>query len=217
MELLKKVSEKDILKDDPLRNFHVWQYRYKITLKDVNRLQQTIEHAKTERDIQCFLEKYPIFLVQHLGGGHGRWCIPQKRLGAEFVPDFIIGERSSLGFKWCGIELKSPKAKLFNKNGNPSAVLTHAIRQITDWRIWLTNNIDYARRTRDKQGLGLTDVDGNMEGLVLIGRRDILSTETTARRSQMCKDLNIEIHTYDWLVEQSKWRCSALKKSKKAK
>jgi hypothetical protein len=46
------------------------------------------------------LEEHPVLLVRALGGGQGRWVIPQKALGAEYEPDFIIGEKSSLGYEW---------------------------------------------------------------------------------------------------------------------
>ena len=209
----KKSSKEDILKDDPLRDYFVWWDE--ITQKDVKKLQQILKTATKESALQRFFEKNSIFLIQHLGGGHGRWCIPHKRLGKELVLDFLIGEHSSLGFEWYGLELETPKAKLFNKNGDPSAALTHAIRQVTDWRVWLKNNIDYAKRPRDKQGLGLTDIDGNIKCFILIGRRENLNPIFSERRRQMSKDNNIEIHTYDWLIEQAEHRCAALKHKNK--
>jgi hypothetical protein len=48
--------------------------------------------------LQRHLATNPLLLVQHLGGGGGRWMLSQKRLGSEYVPDFVIGERSSGGF-----------------------------------------------------------------------------------------------------------------------
>jgi hypothetical protein len=35
--------------------------------------------------MQSYLSAHPELLIQHLGGGHGRWVIPQKRLGAEYL------------------------------------------------------------------------------------------------------------------------------------
>ena len=88
---------------------------------------------------------------------------------------------------------------MFTKKGNPTKALTHAIRQIQDWRAWLKRNYDYASRERNKRGLGLVDIDSNIPGLILIGRRNSIDPSTHELRRQMVQDLNIKIHTYDTL------------------
>ncbi|MGC3971624.1 MAG: DUF4263 domain-containing protein [Pirellulales bacterium] len=118
------------LAKDPLRDFHVWWLD--ACEADVTDLEQRLESAKREEDLQEYLEQRPMSLVQHLGGGHGRYVIPRKRLGAEHVTDFVIGHRHSGGSEWQAVELESPKSKMFTKAGDPTKELTHAIRQITD-------------------------------------------------------------------------------------
>src|SRR3712207_5082915 len=71
-----------------------------IVQEDVDAFREALDTASGERDIQRYLETNPMVLVQHLGGGHGRWVIPQKKLGAEHVPDFVIGQRDSMGLSW---------------------------------------------------------------------------------------------------------------------
>ena len=156
-----------------------------------------------ERELQAFCESHPNLLIEHLGGGHGRWVVPQKRLGSEFVTDFVIGERHSFGFQWQAVELESPLVPLFTKKGDPSADLTHAIRQITDWRTWIIRNQDYASRRREAQCLGLIDIDSSVRGLILLGRERDLDPTTNDRRRQLVQDLQIDIHTYDWVVRGS--------------
>ncbi|NOZ09843.1 MAG: DUF4263 domain-containing protein [Gammaproteobacteria bacterium] len=198
-ELLKRRLEKD-----PLRDFFIWWDE--INEKDVEALTLNIENAKCEEEIQQFLQNNPKYLIQHLGGGHGRWVLPKKKLGAEYITDFVIGERHSFGFDWQAVELESPKRKMFNKNGDPNQYLNHAIRQIQDWRAWLNRNQNYACRSRDENGLGLTDVTPNIAGLIIIGRRKDIDSKTNDRRRQMVQDLNIEIHSYDFLVNNLKGR-----------
>ncbi|MFC1805789.1 Shedu anti-phage system protein SduA domain-containing protein [Planctomycetota bacterium] len=153
--------------------------------------------------MQRYFEDHPEFLVQVLGGGHGRWVIPQKRLGSEHVTDFLLGERHSFGYEWLAVELESPKRRMFNRSGDPSATLTHAIRQIHDWRGWLKRNQPYASRPREESGLGLPDIDCNVTGLVLIGRRDDVDPSTNELRRQMVTDLRIQIHSYDYVLDPS--------------
>jgi hypothetical protein len=204
-------SFEEFQKNDPLHEHFVWWDD--ISSKDYETLQQAIDNAKREEDIQQFLQSNPHHLIQHLGGGHGRWVIPKQKLGAEHVTDFAIGQNSSIGYEWQAVELESPIKPMFNKNGDPSQFLNHAIRQITDWRAWLKSNQAYASRPRTENGLALTDIDSNIKGLILIGRRSNIDPETNQRRRQLVQNLNIEIHSYDFLLQSLDGRLKALKKS----
>lgn len=159
--------------------------------------------------MQRLLTRRPRILAAKLTGGHGRWVIPQTRLGSEYVPDFVIGDDSSLGYRWIAVELESTGAKIFNRNGDFSAALTHAVRQITDWRTWLRRNHDYAVRPLAEQGLGLLDIDVNVRGLILIGREAVLDPDTTERRRIYGEQQDIDIHTFDWLGRGPKHRLAA--------
>jgi hypothetical protein len=186
-------------KNQPLQEFRVYEG---ISVDQMKGLEKTIKTAEDEATLQKFLEKNPEILINHLGGGQGRWVIAQKRLGSEFVPDFVIGEKSSLGFEWYLVELESPKAKMFTKAGNQSFKLTHAINQIQKWRSWLSKNKDYASRLRSDDGLGLTDISHSPPGLILIGRREQLDDSKNKLRKQISDDIRIAIHTYDFLIDR---------------
>ena len=73
---------------------------------------------------------------------------------------------------------------MFTGKGDPSAALTHALRQLSDWRTWLTFNRDYAARPRAASGLGLLGIEPELEGLVIMGRDADLneSVENLRRR-----------------------------------
>jgi len=154
----------------------------------------------SERDVQRVVEANPRLLASRLTAGWG-WVVPQKRLGAEFVTDFLIAEQLSPGYYWQAIELESPRAAMFTRGGDPARYLVHAIRQIEDWRAWLSNNQSYAARSPDQNGLGLLQISPNLPGLILIGRRKDVATSTHARRRQMREDLRIEIRSYDSLLD----------------
>ncbi len=158
--------------------------------------------AGDERDVQRVLQKYPRLLVRNLALGLG-WVIPPKRLGSEFVTDFLIAERLSPGFYWQAVELESPKVPMFTKAGDPSRYLTQ-VRQIQGWRGWLESNQAYASRPKAESGLGLADISPRLPGLILIGRRDATNPETHALRRQMSADLRIEIRSFDSLLDEPK-------------
>jgi len=191
-------DKQEIINQDPLGEFLVWWLD--LSKNHFRRFKKCLSVATREEELQEFLSANPMLLAVQLGGGHGRWVIPKKRLGSEHVPDFMIGERSSIGFEWHAAELESPKSKMFTKAGNPTKELTHAIRQIHDWRRWLQLNQNYASRPRNESGLGLTDITAELPGLILIGREADGDESSIGRRRQMANDLRIKIHSYDWLL-----------------
>jgi hypothetical protein len=206
-KLLKILTKADIyqrISEGPIPQHFVWWDD--ITDGQFKAFEQVVTTAKDERPIQCFLEINPLILVQHLHGGHGRWVAPRIRFGAEYIPDFVIGESSSMGFRWTIVELESPRSSLFTKSGNPAKALNQAIRQISDWRAWLKDNRDYAARSENESGLGLQDIDLNVQGLILIGRRDSISAKCNKLRRQLSESLNIQIHTYDYLLDAARHR-----------
>src|SRR5256885_280294 len=83
------------------------------------------------------------------------------------------------------------------KDGRRTAVLEHAVQQVRDWRRWLTDNIDYARRPRDRSGLGLEDIHPRTVAYVIIGRRQYFSDEFNALRQQIFRDEFIHIKSWD--------------------
>jgi len=213
MKERKLKTYKEELRSNELKDYFVnWD---DISQKDVNKLIKKLETSSNESEMQKFFEENPIFLIQQLRGGHGRWVISKKRLGSEFIIDFLIGESHSFGYDWVAIELESPKAKMFNKNGDLNKALNHAIRQIQDWRSWLTRNQDYAERSIAQNGLGLININPNLEGLIIIGRESDIDNNTNDRRRQYVSTLNIKIHTYDWLVRIFQGRLDALSRNKK--
>lgn len=171
-----------------------------VSSRVLNGFRDLLNKTTREHEIQKYLELHPELIVNVVGGGHGRWVIPQKKLGTEFATDFIVGERHSFGYEWLLVELESQKQRMFNKNGDPSAALTHAIRQIQDWRGWLKQNYSYASRLKSENGLGLINIDSTTPGLILIGREEMQSVGSNTLRRQMCTDLRIRIHSYDWLL-----------------
>jgi len=195
----RKPTRKEIIKKEIHGESFVWWND--LSKNETAKLKKALRYANGENDMQKFLEKHPRYLVVKLGGGHGRWVIPKKRLGSEHVTDFIIGEKHSYGYDWMAVELEPLNVKMFTRKGDPSQRLIHAIRQIQDWRAWLTKNQNYASRPSKEKGLELIDIDQNIHGLILIGRRSDIDPKTNALRKQMIKDLKIEIHSYDYLLD----------------
>ena len=173
----------------------------RITSEDARSLKDLLERNPDEQTVHRFLENNQKFLVQALTGGHGRYQLSKPSLGSEFVPDFLIADESSIGLEWFAVEIESPRKKAHRKDGLQSQYLTHAIGQIRDWRKWLRNNLDYARRSPEQDGLGLIGIDDRVAGLILIGRRNEYPERYNEFRRQMIDRERIVIHSFDWLAD----------------
>ena len=194
-----RASYRRLLKSLPLSEFFVERG----PVAEGQRALAVVLDSGHERDAQRALEDHPRLLIHNLCTQIG-WVVPQKRLGSEYVTDFLIAERLSPGFYWQAVELESPKAPMFTKSGDPSRQLTHAIRQVQDWRTWIASNQAYASRSRRENGLGLEEISPNLPGLILIGRRHAVDPATNALRRQMMSDLRIEIRTFDSLLDDAR-------------
>jgi hypothetical protein len=175
--------------------------RHDITLSDIENFRDVLSEAKSERPLQKYLERHPQLLCSHLRSGHGEWVIPQKRLGAEYVPDFVIGCGNSAGKFWQFMELESPCAQLMTARGSAAVKLRTAIEQIDSWRGWLEQNLEYARRPPVKKGLGLEDVSPRSAAVVVIGRRSQESEQYNSLRQRYYHQHSIEIISYDRLFD----------------
>lgn len=172
-------------------------------------LEEALNSAVDERPLQKALEKHPEILANLATGNSGIYVIPQVMLGNQYVPDFLMAVETSAGLQWTLVELESPTASLTLADGQQSKQLRKAIKQITDWREWLNDNSDYARRARWDNGLGLPGIRADAPSLIIISR-SIRSRSPDAMRIRERSERNIEIRTYDWLLRASKFIRSRL-------
>jgi hypothetical protein len=184
-----------------------------VTEQQVAAYEQALEAAPDELAMQRFLESAPRLLLQHLAAAGEHWVISKKRLGTEHETDFLLAEQGSTGLTWYAVELERPQARLFTASGDQSAKLTHALRQIDDWREWLSRNRDYASRPRNQSGLGLREIDPDLDGLIIMGRDADLDPRTHDRRRRLQRMHRVRIETYDWLARQARGRLAVLQAS----
>ncbi len=181
----------------------------------------------SEEEVHRFLWSNAFLLDLFYEGGYALSKCP---LGNSFVTDFVVlGYRTwtnDVGIHATLIELEKPSRKLFTKAGDPAAVLTHALRQVQDWKAWHSRNGEYFRHTvesfmtedlaasrkirstRSLSGLYSEMLSSVMhERLscsfrIIAGRRADLSLGDRIRLDEMNNSLNgITIMTYDALLE----------------
>jgi hypothetical protein len=193
-----RTGEWSAAKQSELEKFEV---RASLTRDDLDDLRIAIARAQDEKPLQQFLEARPHILTSLLTGSP-RFCLPQPRLGAERVPDFLVADVDSLGVRWVLVELEAPTSSVTLANQNVFEKRARkGVSQVEEWREWLLNNLDYARRSRRQAGLGLFDIRPTSDALVLVGRRTLLH-DNAAEVRQAPRERRIHVHTYDWLLQQ---------------
>lgn len=165
----------------------------------VKELETLVNNCASENDLQRHIEKHPYILSQQFA--HCRHVIPKVALGSQYETDFMCLEIPSSGKEWIGVELEIPNKKVITKAGRKTAVLEHAIQQIRDWRSWVTENLSYARKEKDKYGLGLNDITPRFFGYVVIGRRKEFNEKFNELRRQIQRDEFIAIRSWDGVIE----------------
>lgn len=165
----------------------------------IRALEELLESGDShESPFQSLLTTYPELLASTVAGGWQTYVIPQKRLGAEYVPDFLVLGINSVGPQWVAVEIEAARHEIVNKKDRRLSTPTrHAVGQINDWREWLTDNIAYAQNQ-----LGLYGLTNNSPGLVIIGR-DSPTEERQASRAQSEENAGIAIHSWDWLLRHA--------------
>jgi hypothetical protein len=184
---------------DELSEFHVdW---LGISIEEIEQIEkkywEALESATREEDMQQFLKENPYILIRWLSGGHGRWVLPKPKFGERYIPDFLVSDEDSIGYNWKLVELESPTAKMFTRTGDFTQVLNHAIRQVSDWREWIKQNISYAQKPKRDGGLGLINIDSNAQAYIIIGRR---SEDVNPNSRRQYAENGIFIHSYEWLL-----------------
>lgn len=182
----------------------VWEVnpRPELTKDEVRALREVIVTAEDERPIQAHLAANRRLFMPLLSGQQGRWVRPQVRLGDRFVADFMIADADSVGFHWQYVELESPRARMFKRNGELADKARHATHQIQEWRDYVDCNGDLARRPRSEGGLGLTEIRVRSWGLVLVGRSEGPAADPSRERRRLEEENRIRLRSYDWLLDQ---------------
>ena len=165
----------------------------------VEKLESLVNDGVSENELQKHIERHQYILSQQFA--HCRYVFPKVALGNQYETDFMCLEIPSSGKEWIGVELENPNKKVITKTGRRTAVLEHAIQQIRDWRTWVTENLSYAQKEKDKNGLGLIDINPRFYGYVIIGRRNNFNEKFNELRRQIQRDELVIIRSWDGVIE----------------
>lgn len=160
-----------------------------------------LEAAKLEAPMQKFLAQHPYLISQmtDYAAPLCKWVKDHPKLGKEYEPDFMTCRIDSLGLRWTLIEIQKPEARLLNSQGRLSEDLNEALGQIDEWRTWIAENGEYARK--DYPGLY-----PDASGLIIIGRAEKITDRERKRARALEVQYRIEIRSYDAIARQARIR-----------
>jgi hypothetical protein len=158
-----------------------------------------------EEEVHQFLVDHPLLLPLYCPLEN--IVFSKLKLGNQFVVDFAFARMNSPGITWNFIEIEKPQDTQFNASGDPTAELTHGLRQITDWSVWLTENRDFFVKNypfkNETQKYGLYE---RPNFTLIIGRRENIADKNRARYRHMSYDPFVEIMSFDRLKDNLKYQ-----------
>ncbi len=154
-------------------------------LKEISaKFEALLNDAEKEEELQVFIKENP--MVMHPTAE----LIPKKKLGEDFVTDFVLVTSNDQGPTYTLVEIEKSSHPILVKDNSLSSQTNHAIKQTRDWDVWLESNKSY--------------LQGKLPGfetplyLVVIGRGNTLDDTAKAYLRSYNRDWkNIELLTYD--------------------
>lgn len=170
----------------------------------LDELERMVDGGSTEGELQRHLEAHPYILSQQFA--HCHHVFPKIALGIQYETDFMCLDIPSYGKEWIAVEIETPDKKVVTKRGRRTADLEHAIQQIHDWRTWITDNLSYARQSKEQNGLGLEDIGPRFYGYVIIGRRKDQNSKFNEIRRRILREELITVRSWDGIIEYARKR-----------
>ncbi len=188
-----------------------------------------LDQQSGERGIASFIQQRPQILYWALCGrsGHCRFVFHEFPLGNSFVADFVVLNSYSGVWEVKFVEFEPVDVPIFTKADVPAKRLAGAVKQADDWADYFEKNKNEVRRdlvrwakSKDIPGYSDGDRPSNFSGHhladpttnlfdshhIFIGRRANTSPEHHSRKGRLSQRHNVEVATYDRLLDLAKER-----------
>jgi hypothetical protein len=158
-----------------------------ILKKLADEFETLIAAGSKEEELQVFLKKNPFILHPSAE------LIPKKKLGEDFVTDFVLVATTTQGPVYILVELERASHSILTKDLVLSGPVNHAIKQTRDWDVWLEKNKAYIQNKL--QGFETPTY------MIVIGRSNTMTNEDKSYlRSYNREWKNTTLMTYDDLL-----------------
>ena len=146
-----------------------------------------IDAGSKEEELQVFLKSNPFILHPSAE------LIPKKKLGEDFVTDFVLVATTTQGPVYILVELERASHSILTKDLVLSGPVNHAIKQTRDWDVWLEKNKAYIQNKL--HGFETPNY------LIVIGRSNSMTEEEKSYLPSYNREWkNTTLMTYDDLL-----------------
>lgn len=187
-----------------------------------NDLERALVKGDSERPVMAVLKKHPLVVCRSVGFVYPNKVAPEFRFGTDYRADFVALGPFSGGWDIHFLELQAPYARLFTKCGRIAKSLNEAVAQIDSWRTYIERHRDsilhelskHVQRTElvwefrneepgDHCGWPLYHPKASLAWYfhIVIGRRQHLSEADLERKGAFRKNHEINVMTYDRLLD----------------
>ena len=174
-------------------------------------LDELLDNSK-EEILQQYLEQHKKILIAAFGQPEWvyNFVLPKFKFGSDYISDFVVFTGQSYSYWIKLIELEPSTSQVFTKQGDYAQRLNHAIKQVDEWSDWIKRNEPYFRdclqKALQKEYPSFSEtLDYTrrfiISSKIVIGRRATLSVDDNKRRAQEYEKSNLDIITYDRLVD----------------
>ena len=174
-------------------------------------LDELLDNSK-EEILQQYLEQHKKILIAAFGQPEWvyNFVLPKFKFGSDYISDFVVFTGQSYSYWIKLIELEPSTSQVFTKQGDYAQRLNHTIKQVDEWSDWIKRNEPYFRdclqKALQKEYPSFSEtLDYTRRFIVsskiVIGRRATLSVDDNKRRAQEYEKSNLDIITYDRLVD----------------
>ncbi len=151
-------------------------------------------------------ENHHKFLAENSAMCWGRnvyFTISKLNLFSQYTPDFVlVDEKGSLGLEYTLVEIEKPSTVTVTQQDNPASGLTHAIKQIRDWKHWIERNSQDAGSIFPSKFSHETNT--HIKYMLIAGRRSNISHEQQAERVKVANEVGYDIRSFDFITDNLK-------------
>lgn len=180
--------------------------------KEADALKEELDKSKKENDIQHYIKDnkkwfIPASLFEDYDFGHHEaYIVPEQKLGREYIVDYMLLGRNSIGHQIILVEFENVNVDYRLQTSNmESEEVRKGLTQLRDWKRWMDDNRHYFMNS-----CGLVDISRNIPSwgiyyCLVVGRRNRMDSISNQMRGQTQRDTpGLHIVSYDRLVDNVK-------------
>ncbi|MCP4752098.1 MAG: DUF4263 domain-containing protein, partial [Proteobacteria bacterium] len=113
-----------------------------------------------------------------------------------------ISEKGSLGLIYTLVEIEKPNTKVITNQNNPSSGLSHAMKQIRDWKNWIEKNSHSVDRLFPSKFSH--DSIAHIKYMLIVGKRSDINPQQELERIKIAQEIGYEIRSFDFITDNLK-------------